>query len=152
MKKIAMITLTLISMLGCEKSTDRILVSDQVSKTQYYDNEIFNEKSQKIYGKWKYLYRYGGIGGIKYEPGYDYLEVVKFGIYGKITDNKIKEIGRLIINKQDNNETIIDFFPDDKYKTDYQLIQKIIIFHGYDTLILADNYYDGYGDYYRRIK
>ena len=152
MKKIIMISLGLFFLVACEKSTDRILISDQVSKTQYYDNEIFNEQNQKIYGKWAYLYKFGGIGGIKYESTYDYLEIVKFGIYGRITDNKINEIGRLIINKQDDNESIIDFFPDDKYKTDYQLIQKIIIFQGNDTLILIDNYSDGYGDYYKRIK
>jgi hypothetical protein len=152
MKKFIALTLTLLCLVACEKSADKILISDQVSKTQYYDNEIFNEQSQKIYGKWEYLYKLGGIAGVKIEPGYDYLEVVKFGIYGRIKDNNIKEIGRLIINKQDDNETVIDFFPDDIYKTDYFLISKIIRFQGNDTLILDDDYVDGFRDYYKRIK
>ena len=152
MKKLLVITLTLFSMLACEKSTDRILISDQVSKTQYYADEIFNEQNQKIYGKWEYLYKIDRIGGEKIEPGYDYLEVVKFGIYGRITDKMVFDLGRLLIKKQDDNGTIIDFLPEDKYLTDYYLIQKVIRFQGNNTLILGDNYVDGYDEYFTRIK
>ena len=152
MKKLLVITLTLFSMLACEKSTDRILISDQVSKTQYYADEILNEQNQKIYGKWEYLYKIDRIGGEKIEPGYDYLEVVKFGIYGRITDKKVFDLGRLLIKKQDDNGTIIDFLPEDKYLTDYYLIQKVIRFQGNNTLILGDNYVDGYDEYFTRIK
>lgn len=152
MKKLLVITLTLSSLLACEKRTDVILISDQVSKTRYYENEIFNEQSQKLYGKWEFLYIIGGMRGVKVEPGYDYLEVVQYGIYGRIRDSKVIEIGRLIINKQDDNETIIDFLPDEKYKTNNFLIQKVIRFQGNDTLMLDDICDDCYREYFKRIK
>ena len=75
------------------------------------------------------------------------------GFTAKIKDDEIMEIGKIRIVKQDNNVTVIDFFADDKYKTDYFLIQKAIYFKGKDTLILYDyNISDGCGDYYKRIK
>ena len=76
MKKLVLLILILFSAAACEKREDKILTSDLVSKTQYYDNEVFNDENQKIYGKWKFLYKYGGIGGSKYEPEFDYLEVI----------------------------------------------------------------------------
>lgn len=135
-----------------KKREDRILISDLASKTQYYDNEIFNEENQKIYGKWKFLKVSGEIAGSVYEPDYDYLEVVRFGIYGKITDHKVKEYGQLIIDKQDNTETRIDFFPSDNYRTDSFADQKVVSFVGNDTLLLWDGYIDGYFSHYIRIK
>jgi len=152
MKKIILITIILFSVYGCEKREDKILISDLVSKTEYYDNEIFNESNQKIYGKWKFIYAFGGIAGTKIDPTYDcYLEVVRFGIYGKIIENKVNEYGKLIISKQDETETKIEFFPADIH-VDYFLQSKSIRFKGSDTLILWDGLIDGYEDYYKRIK
>jgi len=152
MKKLILLIFILCSTVACEKRGDKILISDLVSKTQYYDNEIFTDENQKIYGKWKFLYKFGGIRGSKYEPEYDYLEVIRFGIYGKITDNEVKEYGQLLVPKQDENEIRIDFFPDAKYRTDYFLFQRVVRFKGTDTLILWDGLIDGYEDYYKRIK
>jgi len=152
MKKIILITIILFSVYGCEKREDKILISDLVSKTEYYDNEIFNESNQKIYGKWKFIYAFGGIAGTKIDPTYDcYLEVVRFGIYGKIIENKVNEYGKLIISKQDETETKIEFFPADIH-VDYFLQSKSIRFKGSDTLILWDGLIDGYEDYYKRIR
>ena len=152
MKKIILITIILFSVYGCEKREDKILISDLVSKTEYYDNEIFNESNQKIYGKWKFIHAFGGIAGTKIDPTYDcYLEVVRFGIYGKIIENKVNEYGKLIISKQDETETKIEFFPADIH-VDYFLQSKSIRFKGSDTLILWDGLIDGYEDYYKRIK
>ena len=153
MKKIILITFILLSVCACEKREDKILISDLVSKTEYYDNEIFNESNQIIYGKWKFIYAFGGIAGTKIDPTHDsYLEVVRFGIYGKIIENKVNEYGKLIISKQDDTETKIEFFPTDIYRTDYFLQSKSIRFKGSDTLILWDGIIDGYEDYYKRIK
>jgi hypothetical protein len=152
MKKIILIILILSSAVACEKREDKILITDLVTQTRYYDNEIFNDANQKIYGKWKFLYITGGIAGSIYDANYDYLEVVRFGIYGKITDYKVKEYGQLIIKKQDDIETRIDFFPADDYRTDYFLEQKVIRFEGNDTLILWDGYADGFFNYFKRIK
>ena len=152
MKKFILLILLFSFILSCEKNSEKISISNQVTKTQYYDNEIFNESNQLIYGRWEYLFMTGGIGGFKYAPSYDYLEIVQYGIYGTIVDNKIKEIGRLIINKQDSSVTIIDFSPDDQYKTDTFSIQKSIQFIGKDTLILNDTFPDGFSSMYKRVK
>jgi hypothetical protein len=152
MKKLILVILVMIPIIACEKSTDKIQISDQVSKTQYYDNEILSEQNQNIYGKWENLYHTVGIGGGRLDPTYDFLEVVRFGIYGIISGNKIKVIGRLNVIKQDTNETIIGFLPDVKYLSDYYDLALTIRFQGKDTLILFDNYIDQYTEYFKRIK
>jgi hypothetical protein len=152
MKKILLSTFILLTVFACEKDTDKILIADHVIMTRYYDNEIFTEYNQMIYGKWQFLYQFGGYAGGKYDPQYDYLEVVKFGIYGIIKDHKVKEIGRLLISNQDGLETRIEFLPDDNYKTDYQLTEKLIRFEDSDHLELRDDAFDGYEYYYKRIK
>jgi hypothetical protein len=151
MKKIFLFITLFLLTTTCEKDIN-FLISDLVSQNRYYDNEIFTDQNLRIYGKWKFLYSFGGIGGSTYDPAYDFLEIVKFGIYGIIDNNKVKEIGMLHVDKQDDNETIIDFLPDDEYKTNYFLIQKVIEFKGNDTLLLWDNMCDGYTDYFKRIK
>jgi len=145
---------SLLLMLACEKSVVEVSINDVVKQNQYYGNEIFAPQNLKVYGKWQLLYTSGVIGGSIIRPASDvHLQFIPFGIYGKINDNKVTEIGKIIISKQDNSATVIDFFPDDKYKTDYFLIQKSIYFMGNDTLILSDyRMGDGYENYYKRIK
>jgi hypothetical protein len=139
---------------SCKKEIDGISIVDSVKQTQYYDNEIFSAQNQKIYGQWELLFSYGGLAGSKIMPTSNYtMEFITFGIYGEIKDNEITGIGKIRIVRQDNIQTVIDFVPDDKYKTDYFLIQKDIVFKGKDTLIIGDyNMSDGYYDYYKRIK
>jgi hypothetical protein len=147
---IAICFLTLLT--ACEKSKDQILIWDQVSKTQYYQNEIFNGINQKIYGKWQFLYSSGGFGGGRIDPEYDYLEVVQYGIYGIINGNSIDQIGKLLVADQDDKHAMITFLPDPNYKTDFQMVRRQSSFTGNDTLILWDMMYDGYFAYYKRIK
>jgi hypothetical protein len=137
---------------SCEKSREQIIILDQVSKTQYYPDEIFNDNNQKIYGKWQFLYSSGGIGGNKIGPDYDYLEVVKYGIYGIINGNSIEEIGKLLVSDQDDKHSKITFLPDSQYMTDFQMVRRQSSFAGNDTLILWDMMYDGYFSFYKRIK
>jgi hypothetical protein len=152
MKKLFPFIILSFILTSCEKKEDKILIADHVTKTQYYDSEIFSKTNQLIYGKWKFLSTSGGFAGGTFEPYYDYLEVVTYGIYGIITDNKIKAIGKLIVDKQDDTRTVISFFPDAKYRTDTQLIQRQIGFMGNDTLVLWDMMFDGYSSYYKRVK
>jgi len=154
MKKISWIICFILITLSCKKEEDRISIVDLVKQSQYYENEIFSAQNQKIYGQWELLHTYGGIAGSKTTPTSDYtMEFIPYGIYGKTKDNEITEIGKIRIVKQDNNLTVIDFFPDDKYKNDYFLIQKSIVFQGKDTLILCDyNMSDGYNNFFKRIK
>lgn len=154
MKKIFWSICLLIITFSCEKEEEPISIANQVKQAQYYESEIFSPNNQKIYGRWELLYSYGGIAGSKVLPTSNYrIEFIPYGIYGKIKDNEITEIGKIRIVKQDNNVTVIDFFADDKYKTDYFLIQQSVNFKGNDTIILgAYNMSDGYDNYYRRIK
>jgi hypothetical protein len=147
-------TLIILSFLltSCEKKEDKISIADHVTKTQYYDSEIFSETDQLIYGEWKYLFFSGGFSGGTFKPTYDYLDVVPYGIYGIITEHKIKEIGRIMVNTQENTGTLISFFSDPIYRTDTQLIQRQIGFIGNDTLVLWDMMFDGYFSYYKRVK
>ena len=139
---------------SCEKEAGSVSIADLVNQTQYYQNEIFSIQNQKIYGQWELLYMQGGFAGSKIMPTSNYvMEFVPYGIYGKFKDDKITETGKIRIVKQDNDVTVIDFFADEKYKTDYFLIQQSVNFRGKDTLILYDyNVGDGYGSYYKRIK
>jgi len=154
MKKIFWIAFLICLSISCDKEVYRVSIADSVKQTQYYENEIFSTSHQKIYGQWELLYSYGGIAGSKIMPTSDYTtEFIPFGICGQTKDNEITMIGKIRIVKQDNIQTIIDFIPDDKYKTDYFLIQNTINFIGNDTLILGSyNIYDGYDNYFKRIK
>jgi len=140
--------------LSCKKEVERVSIADLVKQTQYYENEIFSTQNQKIYGQWELLFTSGGLAGSTIKPTSVYtMEFIPYGIYGKTKDNEITETGKIRIVKQDNNLTVIDFFPDDEYKTDYFLIQKSVVFKGKDTLILSDyNMSDGYNNYFKRIK
>jgi hypothetical protein len=154
MKKIFWIICFTLITLSCKKEEDRISITNLVKQTQYYENEIFFTQNQKIYGKWELLFTSGGFAGSTTKPTSNYsMEFIPYGIYGKTKDNEITEIGKIRIVKQDNDLTVIDFLPDDKYKTDYFLIQKSIVFKGKDTLILCHyNMSDGYNNFFKRIK
>jgi len=145
---------SLLLMLACEKNVVEVSIDDAVKQNQYYANEIFDAQNLKVYGKWQLLYTTGGIAGSMTKPTSDFhLEFIPFGIYGKIIDNQVTEIGKIVIDSQDNSATVIDFIPDDNYKTQYSFINKAIYFMGNDTLILGDyGMGDGYENYYKRIK
>ena len=143
----------LVIAFGCKKEVERVSIADLVKQTQYYENEIFSTQNQKIYGQWELLYTYGGIGGSKIMPTSVYaMEFIPYGIYGKTKDNEITEIGKIRIFRQDNNQTVVDFIPDNKYKSNTYLDQKVVVFKGADTLVLCDNMYDGYNNIFKRIK
>ena len=154
MIKFVLIIGSLLLMLACEKSVVEVSINDAVKQNQYYANEIFADQNLKVYGRWKLLYTTGGFAGSTTKPTSDYyLEFIQYGIYGKINDNQVKEIGKIGIIKQENSLTVINFTPDDDAKTNYSFIQKSINFMGNDTLVLCDyNISDGYNNYYKRIK
>jgi hypothetical protein len=151
MGKIITITGIILIIMSCDKD-EVTLISDLVKQDRYYQSEIFSDQNIKIYGKWEFLYAYGGIGGTTHEPSFDYLEIVKYGIYGIINNNKIKEIGRIEIISQDDNQTIISFLKDEEYSTDLYFQNKVVLFTGNDTLSLGDNMDDGYISLFKRIK
>ena len=152
MKKILVLIFLLSLLQSCKKSKDEISVLDYISKTKYYQTEIFNQRNQILYGKWHFIYYAGSIAGGTFEPTYDYLEIVRFGIFGIIKNDSIKIFGRLLVNKQDSTETQISFLPETICLSDYQLIQREVSFQGNDTLVLWDGMIDGYFYYYKRIR
>lgn len=145
---------SLLLMLACEKSVVEVSINEVVKQNQYYANEIFEPQNLKVYGKWQLIYPSGWFAGTTIKPASDYyMEFVRFGVYGKIKDNQVTEIGKIGIIKQENSLTVINFTPDDNSKKEYSYIQKSINFIGNDTLILSDyNMSDGYNNYYKRIK
>jgi len=154
MKKCIWIVGSLLLMVACEKNIDEVTIKDVVKQNQYYANEIFAPQNLKVYGTWKLLYTTGGLAGSTTKPTSDFhLEFIPFGIYGKINDNLVTEIGKIGIIKQESSLTVINFTPEDDAKTNYSFIQKSINFMGNDTLVLCDyNMSDGYNNYYKRIK
>jgi hypothetical protein len=153
MKKVLVLVVLMSFFPSCKKSSDEISVLDYVSKTKYYQTEIFNSRNQILYGKWHFNYSSGSIAGGTFDPTYDYLEIVKFGIYGIIKNDSIRQFGRIIINTQDSIETKISFYDENNFcLTSYQPIQRTVTFQGNDTLILWDGMIDGYFNYYNRVK
>ena len=113
-------------------------------KTQILSNRNLQVKETIIlYGKWHFIYYAGSIAGGTFEPTYDYLEIVRFGIFGIIKNDSIKIFGRLLVNKQDSTETQISFLPETICLSDYQSIQRGVSFQGNDTLVLWDGMIDG---------
>jgi len=149
-KFISTLIFFLVCVASCEKE-NQFLITDLVTKDKYYDNEIFTEENQKIYGKWEFLYYCGGIAGGTNDPTFDFLEVVRYGIYGIIENNDVKDIGHIIVDKQESDETIITFSSDDIDPL-YILGQHNLQFQGNDTLVLWDNFADGYFSFFKRVK
>jgi hypothetical protein len=149
MKKFILILGYFLLTISCSKNSNEILISDVVNRDRYYNDEIFNNQNLAIYGRWQYLYAFGGFAGTTIEPTYDYLEFVSFGIYGRIKNDQIMDIGKVVIYTQDSIHLVIDFEPDDIYNTEL-LEQALIEFKGNDTLMLLDNCVDCYIHYFKR--
>jgi hypothetical protein len=149
MRKIILILIPLVVLISC-KNEDEISISDMVNQNRYYDSEIFTNQNLKIYGQWQFLYSYGGFGGWTIDPSYDYIEFVNFGIYGKIHQNQIEELGKIIIVSQDSLNTIIALDPDNIYDSSLYPTELSIEFKENDSLILHEIAADGFSDYFCR--
>ena len=149
MRKIILILIPLHVLISC-KNEDEISISDMVNQNRYYASEVFNNQNLKIYGQWQFLYSTGGYGGWTVDPTYDYIQFVKFGIYGKINHNQIEELGKIIIVSQDSLRTKIALDPDDVYDSTLYPTQLIIEFKENDTLILHEMEADGYNHHFCR--
>jgi len=153
MKKILLVLCLLSILCECNKSNEKLSISNSVKKTRYYDSEIFNVQNQKIYGKWEWLFFTNPGHNVEIRPISKYLEIVQFGIFGFVDDNNIKAIGQVIISKQDDSETIIQLIPDSVYSSHYDSMTKKVQFQGNDTLLLLDAYIGGLTVlYYKRAE
>ena len=101
-----------------ESTKTSVLLIDTISSTNYYKTEIFNNNNLRLYGQWKFLYIYDDAGIVmgpgRINPTYDYLEIKKYGIYGKVKDNRLIETGKIEIVAQDNSQFEIKLKPNDK--------------------------------------
>ena len=134
------VLLSLFSSCGNEYESVPASLLNSIPTTRYYNNEILSVANLKLYGAWQFLniYDYAGIasGPGKLNPNYDYLVIKKFGIYGKIKDNKLIESGKIEIMKQDNSTFEVNFIPD---KNDTKELQHwYISFTPKDSVTLTD--------------
>jgi len=142
MKRIIYI-ISLLFVFSCNKESinDSSLLIDSISTTKYYPNEIFTGKNLKLYGQWQFSYIYDDAGIVmgpgKIAPTYDYLEIKKFGIYGKIKNNKIIEYGKIVLVKQDCSLFEINLKPG-KIDSNTNESWYYVYFNGNDSLNLND--------------
>ena len=153
MSKISFAITLLLLITSCEKEEEKIKISDIVTRNRYYESEMLQEKDLKLYGKWEFLYSYGGMGRTYIEPWFDYLEIVKYGIYGFIDDDDIVEVGKIEVISHEDNKTLINFIKDDEYTTELYLHNRLVRFNSNDTLLLAGyNMSHGFTAYFKRIR
>jgi hypothetical protein len=141
MKRISYCIIILL-FFSCSKESDKISTTllDSIPTDKYYKSEIFSEVNLKLYGQLKFLniYDYAGIAGGpgKEDPTYDVLEIKKYGIYGKIKNNRLIESGKIEIVKQDSIYFEINFRPDTSNVNVYNWWY--VNYSGKDSIIMYD--------------
>lgn len=111
-------TLCILLLFSCQKESNEISITsiNRISKNYYYSSEIFTGQHIKLYGKWKFYYIFdnAGIAGGpgKIDPTYDFLEFKKHGIYGKVKEGKLVEVGKIEIVEQNYMNLLIKFVPE----------------------------------------
>ena len=140
MKKTGYILISIL-LFSCNNETlnTSVLLTDAISSTKYYQTEIFTDSNLKLYGRWQFLnvFQYASVtGGTgKTNPSYDYLEFKKYGIYGKVKDNKLIETGKIEIITQDNSQFEIKLKPDDKDSINSNLY---FVTYSNDSIVMRD--------------
>lgn len=127
-------------------------IIDSIGSEKYYQDEIFSEINESLYGKWYAFARYGGWGGGSAPLNFDFLELKRNGIYGFCKGYELFEYGTLGIQKQDSTLLMIEFLPDfisDTIATTYST--SIVEFITRDTIVLYDNCLDCYQVHLCRI-
>ena len=92
--------------------TDEQEPSTGETDTMYYATEIFDEVYQTIYGKWKLNTISGGFTGNGYDPDFEYLNFVEYGIYQFINADTLLEFGKIVIEEQLEDTLRISLQPD----------------------------------------
>ena len=142
MRKIVALII-LLYLFSCTKDAVKTSISllDTIPTNKFYTNEIFTDVNLKLYGQWQFLYIFddAGIAGGpgKINPTYNYLEIKKYGIYGKIKDNQVLESGEILVTKQNATEFQITLKPDNAYPLANETWYDIT-YIGKDSLRLRD--------------
>ena len=100
MKRISDIFTILFSiLLICSLRTEAQL-PDSVTKTHYYDEEIFDSEYLDIYNSWELTEITGGLSGAGYEPDFDILEIDSFGIFRVYRNDSLFIYGKITVEEQ----------------------------------------------------
>jgi len=103
MRKIILFVL-LLTVIACETNEeDRITYLDDIAATEYYSKDIIPSSYGDIYGMWNLYSTSGGITGGGYEPGFDHLEIKKYGIYGIVSSGRLIDHGMIKVEETDEN-------------------------------------------------
>jgi len=97
-------------------------VVDTIGKTHYYEHEIFWGNDLNIYNNWVLSRVVGGMSGDGFEPSFDRMEVMPYGIfklynkdtllnYGKISieESNVPNYGQIISFNQDTINEHVEF-------------------------------------------
>lgn len=121
-----------------------------VTDTIYYQQEIFNEVNQWIYGKWILEYISGGITGDGYEPNFDYLEFIPYGIYQFVNADTLLEFGKVVVEEQSDSILKILMSPDPGSTMFFYDSEKFVQFTSDDQLDLNAPCCDRYNYHFKR--
>ncbi|MDA3879991.1 MAG: hypothetical protein PF436_06345 [Prolixibacteraceae bacterium] len=120
--------------------------------TIYYYNEIFNIENQGVYGKWKLTSISGGITGGGYEPDFDYLEFIPYGIYQFVRADSLLEFGRVAIAEQTDDDLRITLKVDNSSTSFFSDSEKYIELSKGDVMNLIAPCCDRYNYHFERIE
>ena len=142
-----------ISLVRCERySGNNIYFLYDLQEDAYYDSEIFDVLNLNIYGKWKLSDVSGGIHGNGHDLNFDYLVILKYGIYGFIKDNRILEFGKIKVDEQTAENLLITFEPDRNSDLFMSDPEKLVNFSGLDNLDLNSPCCDRFNYHFKRIE
>jgi len=149
------ITLAIILMSTCIWSCEEdqhISCYDELKQKAYYESEIFEEAYMGIYGKWELYEVFGGFAGSSLDVSPEnYLEFVKYGVYGFLESDSIISCGRVVISETDLNILLIDFENSAGANVPFDVLYSPR-FVGKDTLILDPHCSDCFYYSYKRVK
>jgi len=117
-----------------------------------YNDEIFIDKYQKVYGEWISDKKCGGYAGICYDFKGEILKIVKYGEF-EITnqqDNYVK--GYFEIISQDENSLKVIFVQRRGQLKLFSSDDLLVTFNGNDTLIFNEGCCDRYSYEFIRDK
>lgn len=118
--------------------------------TLYYQEDIFNEAYKKVYGKWILEFISGGKTGDGYEPNFDYLEFIPYGIYQFVNADTLLEFGKVIIEEQSDTLLKISLNPDQCSTIFFNDSEKFVEFTGDNQLDLIAPCCDRYNYHFKR--
>lgn len=116
------------------------------------DEIVAQNSTSTLTGEWRWVSSTGGIAGITITPetaGYERKLVLTDDMkYSRYKDNVLQKSGKFELTKEKSiyKTELVDFIKfDDATKS-------VIQGNTSDELLLADNFYDGFGETFKRIK